>query len=116
MAGVAPRGARHGPLGACFSRPWFDYNLDMTRRELLAAGAACATTLWAKSHIDKSHISAITDEIGESTDESMAFAHEYGLQWVEIRDRKNPGNRKEYFTLTEPEIKAVALRFSGEGL
>ena len=116
MAGVAPRGARHGPLGACFSRPWFDYNLDMTRRELLAAGAACATTLWAKSHIDKSHISAITDEIGESTDESMAFAHEYGLQWVEIRDRKNPGNRKEYFTLTEPEIKADALRFSNEGL
>jgi len=88
----------------------------MTRRELLAAGAACSSTLWAKSHLDKSNISAITDEIGESTDESMAFAHEYGLKFVEIRDRKNPGNRKEYFTLTEPEIKADALRFSSEGL
>jgi len=98
------------------TRGWFDYNLDMTRRELLAAGAACATTLWAKSHIDKSNISAITDEIGESTDESLAFARQYGLRWVEIRDRKNPGNRKEYFTLTEPEIKADALRFQDEGL
>ena len=88
----------------------------MTRRELLAAGAACASTLWAKTRIDKSHISAITDEIGESTDESIAFAHEYGMQYVEIRDRKNPGNRKEYFTLTEPEIKADALRFANEGL
>jgi len=81
----------------------------MTRRELLAAGAAfatCATPLVAgKTHIDKSRISAITDEIGLSTLESIAFAHFYGLQNVEIR---NPPGKREYFTLPEPEIKADA--------
>lgn len=88
----------------------------MTRRELLAAGAgaACATTLWARSHMDKSRISAITDEIGKSTDEAIAFAHQYGMHFVEIRNP--PGVRKEYFQLTEAEIKVDALRFSQEGL
>ena len=86
----------------------------MTRRELLAAGAACAFSLRARSRIDKSRISAITDEIGLSMDEAIAFAHRYGLQYVEIRNP--PGSRKEYFSLTEPEIKVDALRFRNEGL
>ena len=89
----------------------------MTRRELLAAGAAfatCATPLMAaKTHIDKSRISAITDEIGLSTLESIAFAHFYGMQNVEIR---NPPGKKEYFLLPEPEIKADADLFAKEGL
>jgi sugar phosphate isomerase/epimerase len=88
----------------------------MTRRELLAASAACAAgTLWARSHFDKSHISAITDEIGNTTDESIAFAHQYGLSFVEIRDRRAE-KRQEYFTLPEAEIRADALRFQKEGL
>jgi sugar phosphate isomerase/epimerase len=86
----------------------------MTRRELLAAaGAACAVPLWAKSHFDKSRISAITDEIGKTTDDSIAFAHKYGLTNVEIRNV--PGG-KEYYTLPEAQIKADALRFKNEGL
>jgi len=89
----------------------------MTRRELLAAGAAlaaCATPLMAaKTHIDKSRISAITDEIGLSTLEAIAFAHFYGMQNVEIR---NPPGKKEYFTLPEAEIKADADLFAREGL
>jgi hypothetical protein len=88
----------------------------MTRRALLAAGAAfsCATPLMAaKTHLDPSRISAITDEIGLSTLESIAFAHFYGLQNVEIR---NPPGKKEYFTLPEPEIKADAELFAKEGL
>jgi sugar phosphate isomerase/epimerase len=64
--------------------------------------------------MDKSRISAITDEIGMSTDESIAFAHQYGMQFVEIRNP--PGSKKEYFSLTEPEIKADAVRFKNEGL
>jgi len=64
--------------------------------------------------MDKTRISAITDEIGMSPDESIAFAHQYGLQFVEIRNP--PGNKKEYFALTEPEIKADAVRFKNEGL
>ena len=72
----------------------------MTRRELLAAAsAACASPLWARERMDKSRISAITDEIGLSTEESIEFAHHYGLHFVEIR---NPaGSKKEYFSLTE---------------
>ena len=86
----------------------------MTRRELLAAGAACATPLFgARSHFDKTRISAITDEIGKSTDEAIAFAHKYGLSFIEIRNLPGKG---EYFKLPEPEIKAEALRFQQEGL
>jgi len=86
----------------------------MTRRELLTAAAASASILWARSHMDKSRISAITDEIGLSLDEAIAFTHQYGLQFVEIRNP--PGSRKEYFSMTEPEIKADALRLRNEGL
>ncbi len=88
----------------------------MTRREILAAGAAYAVgaaTLTAKTRIDKSRISAITDEIGLSTGESIAFAHHYGMQNVEIR---NPPGKKEYFQLPEAEIKADADLFAKEGL
>ena len=90
----------------------------MTRRELLAAAAVCTLPLGAKSRIDKTRISAITDEIGLTTDESIAFAHKYGMHNVEIRNppKNEPTARKEYFTLTEPEIKADAIRFSTEGL
>jgi hydroxypyruvate isomerase len=86
----------------------------MTRRELLAAGAACVTTLWARGHFDKTRISAITDEIGLTTDDAIAFAHQYGLKNVEIRNE--PAKKKEYFTLTEAEIKMDATRFANEGL
>jgi sugar phosphate isomerase/epimerase len=90
----------------------------MTRRELLAAGAVCATTMWAKTRIDKTSISAITDEIGLTTDDAIAFAHQYGMKCVELRNppKNEPTGRKEYFQLTEPEIKVDALRFSQEGL
>lgn len=67
----------------------------------------------AKTHIDKSRISAITDEIGLSTLEAIAFAHHYGMQNVEIRN--SPGKR-EYYVLPEPEIKADADLFAKEGL
>src|SRR5581483_8856905 len=90
--------------------------LPMTRRELLAAaaGAAGATSLWARGHFDKTRISAITDEIGVTTDDAIAFAHKYGLTNVEIRNK--PERKKEYFQLPEADIKADALRFQKEGL
>ena len=90
----------------------------MTRRELLAAAAVCTLPLGAKNRIDKTRISAITDEIGLTTDESIAFAHKYGMHNVEIRNppKNEPTAKKEYFTLTEPEIKADAILFSKEGL
>ena len=87
----------------------------MTRRDLLAVGAACAGTLWGRVHrFDKARISAITDEIGLTTDDAIAFAHQYDMRNVEIRNE--PAKKKEYFTLAEPEIKKDATRFASEGL
>lgn len=85
---------------------------------MLAAGAVCASGLWAKGRIDRARISAITDEIGLTTDESIAFAHQYGMRNVELRNppKNEPDGKKEYFQLTEPEIKADAVRFKNEGL
>src|ERR1051326_1364281 len=84
----------------------------MTRRELLAA-AMTAPALWAKRHFDRSRISAITDEIGKTPDEAIAFAKQYGLQWIELR--KVPGG-KEYMYLDEPGLKATAASFKANGL
>ena len=68
--------------------------------------------------MDKTRLSAITDEIGMTTEEAIQFAHQYGLSFIEIRNppQKEPNGRKEYFALTEAEIKSDALRFQKEGL
>src|ERR1044071_9820766 len=84
----------------------------MTRRDLLAATLS-APALWGKRHFDRSRISAITDEIGKTPDESIAFAKQYGLQWVELR--KVPGG-KEYIYQDEPLLKATAASFKNNGL
>ena len=86
------------------------------------AGAVCAAGLGnsarAKTRIDKSRISAITDEIGLTTDESIAFAHKYGMSHIELRNppHNEPNGKKEYFQLSEAEMKADAARFKNEGL
>lgn len=85
----------------------------MTRRELLAATLA-APALWAKHHFDRSRLSAITDEIGKTPEDSLAFAKEYGLQWIELRSV--PPKGKEYIYLGEPELKAAAASFRAAGL
>jgi len=86
----------------------------MTRREMVAIGLAAAANSWGKNQFDKSRLSAITDEIGLTPDDAIAFAHRYGLQFIEIRNP--PGSQKEYFTLPEAELRADALRFQREGL
>jgi sugar phosphate isomerase/epimerase len=84
----------------------------MTRRELLAASLS-APALWAKRHFDRSRISAITDEIGKTPDDSIAFAKQYGLQWIELRNV--PGG-KEYIYQDEAVLKAAAASFKSNGL
>jgi sugar phosphate isomerase/epimerase len=86
----------------------------MTRRELLAAAPACAHPLWARTRLNKLSISAITDEIGKTTDEAIAFAHQYGLRFIELRNA--PEEHKEYVALPEEKLKAHAARFASEGL
>lgn len=95
-------------------------NRAVTRRQLLRS-AGYASTLLAlpllgKRRIDKSRISAITDEIGLTPEESIAFAKQYGLKWIELRNipGSNPG--KEYAFSTEAELKLAAATFAQNGL
>lgn len=86
----------------------------MTRRELLAGTAACATTLWARNHWDRSRISAITDEIGATADEAATFAHQNGMLFVEVRNQ--PGSNREYATGREADMKAAATQLTIENV
>ncbi len=84
----------------------------MTRRDLIVAGLS-APFAFGKAHFDRTRISAITDEIGKTPDDSLAFARLYGLKFIELRNV--PGG-KEYAFLPEPEIKAAAASFKNAGL
>ena len=69
--------------------------MSITRRQWIA-GTLATGALWGKNKIDHSHISAITDEIAKSPEAAIAFAHQYGMKWLELRDV--PGNKgQNYF-------------------
>ncbi len=86
----------------------------MTRRELLAGGAACAATLWARNHWDRSRISAITDEIGATADDAADFAHDAGMLFVEVRNQ--PGSNREYASGREADMQATMSHLANENL
>jgi len=89
----------------------------LTRRRLLACSAAGlgARGLWAaKARISKSRISAITDEMGRTQTDAIAFAKERGLQWVELRTV--PETKKEFILLSEPELKRFATELAANKL
>ena len=86
----------------------------MTRRELLSATAACAGTLWARAHWDRSRISAITDEIGADADDAASFAHQSGMLFVEVRDQ--PGSNRQYAAGREADMKADTAHLSNENI
>jgi sugar phosphate isomerase/epimerase len=78
----------------------------VTRRELLAGAAATLSVgrlSAARSHITKSRVSAITDEIGRTQADAIAFAKMFGLQWVELRTV--PETKQEFASLSGPELK-----------
>lgn len=87
----------------------------MTRRELILAMLS-APALFGKTRIDKSRISAITDEIGLTPQDSLDFAKQYGLKWIELRNIPGSKPAREYAFLSEPEIKEAAASFAGNGL
>jgi len=89
---------------------------SMTRRDVLAAGLSAAAPGFCARHrnLDKSHLSAITDEIGRTPTEAIAFTKEFGLQWVELRSV--PGAQREYTFLPEPELRAAAAEFAANRL
>lgn len=90
---------------------------DLTRRELLACSAAVIGARGlqaAKARINKSRISAITDEIGRTQTDAIAFAKQFALQWVELRNV--PGSDREFAFLSEPELKRYAAELAGNKL
>ncbi len=92
-------------------------NFSLSRRELLATAAASLAVgplSAAKGKITKASVSAITDEIGRTQADAIAFAHQYGLQWVELRNI--PETKKEVAFLPEAEIKAVAAELAANKL
>jgi sugar phosphate isomerase/epimerase len=91
-----------------------------TRRQMLRTTAAAPLLflprLLAKNHIDHSRISAITDEIGLSTADSIEFAKKYGLKWVELRDIVKEKKRKEVALADEAEVKELAASLAASSL
>jgi L-ribulose-5-phosphate 3-epimerase len=87
----------------------------MTRRELIAA-ALTAPALFGKTRIDKSRISAITDEIGLTPDDALDFAKQYHLRCIELRNVPGSKPGKEYAFLSEAEVKQAATSFEANGL
>ena len=89
----------------------------VTRRNLLAYPAVilgARVLLAARTHIAKSRISAITDEIGRTQTDAIVFAKEHGLQWVELRNVPESG--KEFANLSEPELKRYAAELAANKL
>ena len=78
---------------------------NITRRRLFPTLLA-APLLAAKFKIEPSRISALTDEIGKTPAESLAFARQYKLSWVELRSI--PGGGGDYAFLPEAEIRRTA--------
>jgi L-ribulose-5-phosphate 3-epimerase len=85
----------------------------IARREFLA-GVLAAPAAFAGNRINTSRLSAITDEIGTTPEESIRFAKKYGLRWVELRDV--PGIKKPYYNLPDEELRRAAREFSDNGL
>ena len=91
----------------------------MKRRRFLQSSLLLPALLTAqnKHRIDRSRISAISDEIAQSPEEAIAFAHHFGLEWLELRNTPAlPGEGKPYFFMPEDEAKRQAKIFRDAGL
>src|SRR5882672_6489337 len=87
----------------------------MTRRELLASAMAVAIAR-GDTASKTSHLAVINDEVGLTTLESIAFAKQYGIQWVELRAAHIP-NQPEYCEmLPESALRDLKKSLSDNGL
>jgi sugar phosphate isomerase/epimerase len=82
----------------------------MTRRELLAAPVVAGKP----RRVERSRISAITDEIARSPADAIAFVKQYGLRLVELRTV--PGGGTAYEALPDSELRAAAAEFAANGI
>lgn len=85
----------------------------MLRREFLACLAA-VPVLSAKSRIDRTRISFISDEASASPEDSVAFAKQYGLRWIELR--QVPGAKGHYMRESDEKLKEAVKLFHDNGI
>jgi L-ribulose-5-phosphate 3-epimerase len=91
----------------------------MNRRKFLAATLAAAVPAPASlRRIDSSRISAITDEVSRSPAEAIQFAHDFGMQWLSLRDTPAPPGPQKvpYFSMEPARLKQVMGEFKDAGI
>src|ERR1051326_2259472 len=89
----------------------------MNRREFVATAMGGVPLLKAavrKNAIGRNRISAISDEVGTSPAESIAFTKKFGMEWLELRNV--PGSKQTYFYMTAEELKPAAQEFRDNGI
>jgi sugar phosphate isomerase/epimerase len=88
----------------------------VNRREFVAAAVAGLPLLGASagSRIGRSRISAISDEVANSPADAIAFAKQYGLEWLELRNE--PGSKRSYFYMDDADLKPAARAFADAGI
>ena len=88
----------------------------VTRREMLAS-VLLPPALYGKqpARVDRSRISAITDEIARSPEGAIAFLKQYGLHLAELREA--PGGGGTYDEgLSEGQLRIAAKQFKDAGI
>jgi sugar phosphate isomerase/epimerase len=91
----------------------------MDRRTFLAATLAAAIPApAAPKRIDSSRVSAITDEASRSPADAIRFAHEFGLQWLSLRDTPAPPGpgRIPYYSMEPARLQEVMKEFKDAGI
>ncbi|MBI5282177.1 MAG: sugar phosphate isomerase/epimerase [Candidatus Solibacter usitatus] len=85
----------------------------MLRRRFLLSPLA-APSLFGGSRIDLSRLSLLTDEVGKTHAEAVAFARQYGIGWLELR--RVPGESRTYAYMEEPKLRELAADLKANGL
>ena len=92
----------------------------MNRRTFLASTIAAAIpAAAAPRRIDSTRISAITDEVSRSPAEAIQFAHDFGMQWLSLRDTPAPLNQQPkvpYYSMEPAQLKQVMSDFKAAGI
>lgn len=86
----------------------------MTRRELLTAAVAALARADTGSKI--SHLAAINDEIGLTPQDTIAFAKQYGVQWLEMRGAQIPKKRQYWEAMPDSALRDLKTQLSDSGL
>ena len=91
----------------------------MNRRSFLGAALGAAISVPAATRrIDRSRVSAISDEVSQSPAEAIDFAHEFGLQCLSLRDMPAPlgAEKIPYYSLAPEAMQQVATEFKDAGI